>query len=111
RGGFSAARRAEQRDELARLDVQGEPVERLQAAVHPGQVVEFDGNAVRHAETPVEAGTGTTGSTAALPRRRPRVTSDRISSSTKPNSSTASDAATDVGPSVLPIWTIWTCSV
>ena len=30
---------------------------------------------------------------------------------TKPNSSTASDAATDVGPSVLPIATICTCSV
>ena len=27
-------------------DVQGEAVERLHASIHPGQVVEFDGNAV-----------------------------------------------------------------
>ena len=45
RGGLAAARRAEQRDQLARLDVQGETVERLDGAVDPGQVVEFDGDA------------------------------------------------------------------
>ena len=90
-------------------DRQGQPVKGLQAAVHPGQVVEFDGNAVRHAETPEGAGVGTAGSAAT--RRRPRVTNDKMSSSTKPNSSTANDAATDVGPSLLPIATICTCSV
>ena len=44
RGGLAAARRAEQRDQLAGFDVQGEPVERLDVAVDPGQVVEFDGD-------------------------------------------------------------------
>ena len=49
---LAAARRAEQRDELARLDVQGQPVEGLDRAVDPGQVVQFDGNPVRHVGTP-----------------------------------------------------------
>src|SRR6476660_3947332 len=99
---------AEQRNELAGLDVQGEPVERLDAAVLARQVVEFDRDSVCHSGTPV--GKGAVASRAWV-RRRPRVTRDRTSSRTKPNSSTARDAATDVGPSVLPIWTIWTCSV
>ena len=41
-------------------------------------------------------------STSARPRRPRRVSSDRSSSSTKANSSAASEAATDVGPSLLP---------
>ena len=111
RGRLAAARRAEQGDQLTRLDVQGQPVERLDGAVDPGQVVEFDGDSVRHAGAP-GCGAGVIGAVAtAAILRRPRVTSERMSSSAKPNSSVASEAATDVGPSLLPIATICTCSV
>ena len=101
--------RAEQGDQLTRLDVQRQPVEGLDRAVDPGEVVQLDGNAIRHVGTPgcvAVVGAATAGSAPAVSRRLPRVTSARMSSSTKPKTRVASDAATDVGPSLLPISTI-----
>ena len=110
RGGLAAARRAEQGDELAGLDVQGEPVEgACTRAVDPAQVVQSDADPSACGRRSSRTGARWT----SRPRmrsaraRRPSPSDERCASSTRnANSSTASDAATDVAPSLLPIRTI-----
>src|SRR4029453_2424986 len=96
--GLAAARRAQQRDELPRLDRQVEVVQGVHGTEGPAQSVEVYSDA-GHAAGSLDAA-GATGAATGEDRRRP-PSRDSRSSRTKESSNAGSDHPTTLGALLL----------
>ncbi len=103
-GGLAAAGRAEQRDELARGDVDGQALERVHRAVPAVHVLEDDGDAVPGGGRAGAGGGHQAGSSAARWARwsAPGAKREMTNSRANANSRASRDTATETNGSRLP---------